>query len=422
LHRDVHALARFRGVGVAGIAGEEYPGVTLVVVNVDIVELIGHAVAHLVDAVPGDVLDVERIGAQDFIRLGDDLFDRRLAHLRTRPFAHIPEVDVHPGKVAAFARDVQDVPGLGVDRALGAPVGEVRIDEDVHHAPRVHRDPADVLTADRSSHPGVGAVAADDVLGVHGELLTLVVSGAAAQADLDGVDPAIVVNREVDVFNTVLRGDPAGPEIGGLSEVVEYAGLVDDEVGEFADVIGVIDGAFGTNDVLRVLRVRVPEIHVPDVVGLGGDVFGEPEGLEGLDAAGLDPVGLAELEAAGAALNDPCRQAGVVGHLSGEQHAGGPRPDDQHIDFAREVVGALETGSRRGLFARLFRYVPVMVKLHCSIPFLGRLRRGPVARCSLYEHEIPLSNRSYMMAETGATKTPTPRRSPWLPHRRRQQG
>src|SRR5699024_12102947 len=115
-------------------------------------------------------------------------------------------------------------------------------------------DPPKLLHPIGFSYSGVCAVSPDNVFGVHGALLTLVVSGAVTQADFDGVGPAIVVNREVEVFNPVVRGDPARPEIGGLREVVEHAGLVDDEVGEFADVIGVIDGAFGTNDVLRVFR------------------------------------------------------------------------------------------------------------------------------------------------------------------------
>src|SRR5690625_2420195 len=250
----------------------------------------------------------------------------------------------------------------------------------------------------------MGAIAADDVFGVNGALLTLVVTSGVAQAVLSRLRPASVVNREVDVLDAVIRGDPAGPEVGGLGEVIEHSGLVDDEVGEFAHVIGVIDGALGTDNVLGLIGIRIPEVHVPDVVRLGSDVLGEPEGLEGLHASRLDPIGLTELEAPGAALDDPSGEGGVVGHLRREQHPGGPRTNDEHIDLARKITRAVDAGSCGGLFPRLLRYVPVMVKLHCSIPFPRTAASRSHVECSIYEHATLLSNRSYMMAGTGATR------------------
>ncbi len=110
-------------------------------------------------------------GMQDLVRLADDLLDRRLAHAVVVVRRDLAEVDVHAAEVAALARDVQDVARLGVDRALGAPVGEVGVDEHVHDAPRVRGELADVLASDRLAHAAAGAVAADDVLRPHGALL-----------------------------------------------------------------------------------------------------------------------------------------------------------------------------------------------------------------------------------------------------------
>ena len=100
-----------------------------------------------------------------------------------------------------------------------------------------------------------------------------------------------------------------------LGEVVQHAGLVDDQVRELADARRVIHGAGGADDAGVVGRVRLPERHLGDPVRLGDDALGEAEGLEGLDAAGLDAVGLADGEPAGAALNDARGDVRELGKL-----------------------------------------------------------------------------------------------------------
>ena len=65
----------------------------------------------------------------------------------------------------------------------------------------------------------------------------------------------------------------------------------------------------------------LPERHLGDAVGLGDDPLGEAEGLEGLDAAGLDAVGLADREPAAAALDDAGGDARELGQLGGGDHA-----------------------------------------------------------------------------------------------------
>src|SRR5699024_2962859 len=118
-----------------------------------------------------------------------------LAHVVVIVFGDGAQVDVHPAQVAAFTRDVQDIAGLGVDRALGAPVREVGIHQDVHHAPGMHGGTADVLTADGLAHRAAGAVAAGHILRPHRALAPGVLTADLPQGDLYGI-VAVVVHRE----------------------------------------------------------------------------------------------------------------------------------------------------------------------------------------------------------------------------------
>src|SRR5690606_6779837 len=128
-----------------------------------------------------------RVGVQDLVGTLDDGLQRRLAHPPVIALRDHPEVDVHPAQEAALPRDVQDVARLRVDRALDAPVREVGVDQDVHHAPGVHRDAADVVAADRVAHPAARAVAADDILRGDDTLVADVVGVGATHGDADGI-------------------------------------------------------------------------------------------------------------------------------------------------------------------------------------------------------------------------------------------
>src|SRR5690606_8306300 len=98
----------------------------------------------------------------------------------------LAEIDIHAAQISALAWDVQDVPGLRVDGALGAPVGEVGVDEDVHDAPGMSRERTDVLAPDRLAHAAARAVAPDDVLRADRPL-----DGVLPNAHLDGVLPLV---------------------------------------------------------------------------------------------------------------------------------------------------------------------------------------------------------------------------------------
>src|SRR5690606_24776480 len=150
--------------------------------------------------------------------------------------------DVHPAQVAALARDVQDVARAGGDRTLDAPVWEIGVDQHVHHAPGVLGVVADVLAADRVTHPAVCAVAARDVLGPHDAGLALTLTRGVADRALDRV-LAVVGHLQVDHLDAVVRHDPTGPVAGGLREVVQHPGLVDDQVRELADLEPVVLGS-----------------------------------------------------------------------------------------------------------------------------------------------------------------------------------
>ena len=103
-----------------------------------------------------------------------------------------------------------------------------------------------------------------------------------------------------------------------FGEVVQHAGLVDDEVRELADPARVVDGAGACGRCSRgSAGSGFQKCHLGDAVRLGDDPLGEAEGLEGLDAAGLDAVGLADGEPPGAALHDAGGDVRELGQLRG---------------------------------------------------------------------------------------------------------
>ncbi|CVN07259.1 Uncharacterised protein [Streptococcus pneumoniae] len=149
---------------MAGVAEQEHVGVGHALA---VVEARGEAVAHLVHRMPGDLLHVQRVGAQDLLGPADDLLERGLAHLVVVVRRDLAEVHIHAEQVAALAGDQEDRAAGRVDRALGADVREVRVGQRVHDAPRVVRGVAGQGVADRLADAGARAVRAHHVLGAH---------------------------------------------------------------------------------------------------------------------------------------------------------------------------------------------------------------------------------------------------------------
>ena len=88
LHGNVHALSGLRAVGVAGIAGDEDARQTRFDFGLrHVVELVGQALADLVDRPPGDFLRLEAIGRKDPLGGGDEIVGGDVAALDPLAFA-----------------------------------------------------------------------------------------------------------------------------------------------------------------------------------------------------------------------------------------------------------------------------------------------------------------------------------------------
>ena len=133
--------------------------------------------------------------------------------------------------------------------------------------------------------------------------------------------------------------------------------------------------------------VRLPECHLGDAVGLGDDPLREAEGLEGLDAPGLDAVGLADGEPSGAALHDPGGDARELGQLGGREHTCGPGAHDEHVHLVRKLGGAVDADAGSRLDARVTGYVSVVVEMHglSSLRCVAACRR---LSCSIIEFSV----------------------------------
>ncbi len=375
LHRHVHALPGLRAVRVAGVAGDEHARrARAEFVERDVVEAVGQSVPDLVDAVPGDVLHVEPVGAEDRVRVLDDLLDRGGPDRCAAARRHLTEVDVHAEQVPALAGDEQDAAARArLDRALRPDVREVRDGQGVHHTPGVVRLVAGEGAADRLAHAAPGAVRPDHVFRAHrpraaGRVLAGVEQGhrhrvLGGVVDLEALErPAVVGSHARGCVGHV------------LGEVVEHARLVHDEVRVLADARRVVEGAGAADDAARVVEVGLPERHLGDPVRLRGDALREAERVEGLDAACLDAVRLADREASRSSLDDPRGDRREPGELGGGDHAGGPAADDEDVDLVRQLVGPVDPDPRGWKHARIAGDVAMVVELHRFLTSSSRIR------------------------------------------------
>ena len=263
---------------------------------------------------------------------------------------------------------------VGLDRALGPEIREVGLCEEVDHAPGVHRRLADQLAADRLPDVAAGAVASHDVLGADAPLFALARSRGVAHVDPHGV-VAAAGHLEAQELDAVVRHRPRGGLGRELGEVVLHPSLVEQEVRELAGAGRVVGHEGRAHDVLRVAGVRLPEGHRVDPVGLLDQPVGEPEGLEGLDASGLEAVCLSHLEPVGASLDQARGDVGELGELREGGHARGTSPHDQRVHLVGQLLRTVQADAGRRLDPRVTGDVAVVVKLHTVAPeFYNRTR------------------------------------------------
>ena len=109
---------------------------------------------------------------------------------------------------------------------------------------------------------------------------------------------------QADEFQAVVGLEPRRRLAHVVEQVLLQARLVDDEVRELRQaVLGVLD-ATGAHDPRAVLRRRTPEHGLVDPVGLADELLAHAEGLEHLDRAARDAVGLTDLKRAVATLDE----------------------------------------------------------------------------------------------------------------------
>src|SRR6185503_7068583 len=236
----------------------------------------------------------------------------------------------------------------------------------------VSRLPAQLPT-DRLPHDAARAVAADDVPGVHFELRARSVD--PAQRDADRV-LARLSDGELDDLQAVVGLEPARGAAHRAEEEVVDPRLVEDHVRELGEaVLHVLDTA-GADDARAIVGGWAPEDRLVHPVGLGDELFAEPERLEHLHRATRDAVGLAQLEWARLALDDPRGDAGKFGELRREHESRWTTADDQHVDLVRHGGGPCSYRRICRPDAWIPGPEPVAVELHRG----GASRRGRARR------------------------------------------
>src|SRR5699024_1692688 len=147
---------------------------------------------------------------------------------------------------------------------------------------------------------------------------------------------------------------------------------------ELADPVLIVLGPPGADDVLGIVRVRIPERHLRDVVALAHDLLGEAERLECLDGTGLDAIGLTDDQAGIALLDHPSPHPGILRELSGREHSGRSAADDEDVDPTGQVLGAVDavpTGRRE---PRVSGHIAVLMEMHVNLRFVTRRRDAQI--------------------------------------------
>jgi len=153
-----------------------------------------------------------------------------------------------------------------------------------------------------------------------------------------------------------------------VEQVLLHAGLVHDDVRELRQVVlGVLDPT-GALDPRAICLGRAPEDGLVHPVGLADELLAQAEGVERLDRAAGDAVGLAHLERAVAPLDESRRDAWESRQLCRQQRARRTAANDEDVDGAGQLLRA-HVGVA-GLEA-------IQIELHIPSRLLRR------ARCSM---------------------------------------
>ena len=363
-HRHIHTLAGLRTVGMAGVAGDEYPWVAGgCLVACQVVEPVGQPLPDFINGPPDNILHIEFIGFEDALRRPDQVRLGDVAVAHPLAFAKRFHLDIDSRHITAFARDDQKRAAMiGLDQRLLPDVGEIGHGQHIHDAPGLVGGIALQLKSDGCAHIASRAVASDHIARPDGLGLALMARIIAPDGGGDGVR-GVFVDLKADKLAAIVGNQP-GRAVGHHFEIhVMDPRLVQDHMRHFRKpVLDILDAA-GADDVLRGVRIGFPEGGFIHLIGLVPDLVGEPEGGEHLHRPAGHAVCLAALHRAGLALDD--HRADVVEgrHLGRQRQTGGPAADNQHIGCRGKGASRRAAGPVRADFG-IAGLEPVQMKLH----------------------------------------------------------
>ncbi|MGY3292139.1 hypothetical protein ACVWWP_005206 [Bradyrhizobium sp. LM3.6] len=293
---------------MAGIAGDEDARQTRVDLGLrHVVELVGQALADLVDRPPRDLLHLKCMRLQYPLRLGDHVIGGDVAIGDALAGVELGELDIEADHVAAFARDDQQAAVLRrLDQGFEADVRKIGHRQHVHHAPGMIGGIAVQLAADRFARRAARAVTADDVARLDRLDLALVpridpfephghgmVGGTRGRIDL-----------EIEQASAVMRLELGRRFAHDVKKAVMDPRLVEDDVREFRQPVFDVLHPAAADDVFRNPFVRLPERRLVDPASFLQNALAEAEGVEHLHGAAGDAVGLPDQQAPRLLLDD----------------------------------------------------------------------------------------------------------------------
>ena len=204
LHGHVHALARFGGVGVTGVTGNEDTRVAIDALG-HVIKAVGDAVADVIDGPPDHFFHIDGVGMDDAVRRRNHVVLGELAVCGFFVRAKFVERHIHAKHITAFARQDQEVAFFGRrDQTLLAHIGEIGVGQNVHHAPGLIGSVTMQLTANRLAHGGMGTIAAHHIVCAYSFGGSPVEARGIFQRHGDGVVVGAVVNGQALNFPAVV--------------------------------------------------------------------------------------------------------------------------------------------------------------------------------------------------------------------------